>query len=355
MKKNVILIASVLLSVIAQAQNGLEQIVVETYYVSDEADSLDADENFAVYPLGIGSVTYRVYVDMLPGYKFIQLFGNQNHPLTIATTTAFYNDPNYGVSVYSGTSLNNTKKHTTLIDSYLTVGGVASGLMGVLKEEDTDGTIGNLQGILANNNPAAGQPIMGTDGVDGLMPGTPVLPNTLGISADLDVFDQTEGVLFTTSNGTIAALGGAPGVTETNHVLIGQFTTDGTFSFNLNVQLLAPDGSNEIYVWGSPVGNEILNETLTFESEPIVSSVIEKQSNGSLQLYPNPSSEFVWLVTKNLQGRSYQLINMTGQIIAQGMINSEMTQVDIDSISEGVYSIVIAGENGPISKLFIKK
>jgi hypothetical protein len=133
MKKSLLLIATVFTSFIAFSQVGLEGIVVEKYYVSDAADSTDAGDNGAMYPLHVGSVTYRVYANLLPGYKVIQLFGSPQHTMNVATTTAFYNDPNYGFKVYQGTSVNNTKKNTTLIDSYFTIGGVANGLCGVLK------------------------------------------------------------------------------------------------------------------------------------------------------------------------------------------------------------------------------
>lgn len=50
-----------------QAQNGLKNIIVERYYVSDVADTaLNSDGG----TLPVGSVTYRIYADMLPGYKF---------------------------------------------------------------------------------------------------------------------------------------------------------------------------------------------------------------------------------------------------------------------------------------------
>lgn len=354
MNKILLSLVAVFIVNAVSAQDGLEGIYVETYYVSDEADSLDADENFAVYPLGIGSVTYRVYVDMLPGYSFIQMFGNEEHPLTIQTTTAFYNDPNYGVSVYSGTSLNNTKKNTTLIDTYLTVGGVANGLLGVPKEEDTDGTIGNNQGILANSNPAAGQPIMGVDGVDGLLPGTPVLPNTLGISGDLDLFDQSEGNFFQTTNGTIAALGGAMGATETNHVLVGQFTTDGTLSFELNIQLLDPNGNDEIYVASNPGAGEFTNPTLTFESEPLPSSVSEIQQSG-VQVYPNPTSDFLNIISKNGNIGKIEFIDATGRVVFSENANGSQMRIDTRDLSQGVYLVVFQNGENFTSSRFIKR
>ena len=49
---------------ICPAQNGLENITVEKYYVSNAADAAGS-----VGVLPTGSVTYRVYADMLPGYN----------------------------------------------------------------------------------------------------------------------------------------------------------------------------------------------------------------------------------------------------------------------------------------------
>ncbi|MEY3598957.1 MAG: hypothetical protein RL521_1379, partial [Bacteroidota bacterium] len=265
--KKILFAFGMLFSGATYAQNGLESIVVEKYYVSDAADSVDAADNGAVYPLHVGSTTYRVYADLLPGYKVIQMFGSPTHPLNISTTTSFYNDPNYGVAIYSGTSINNTKKNTMLIDSYLTIGSVANGLLGVIKEEDTDGTIGNNQGILANNDISAGAPITGANGVDGLMPGSSIMPNVLGITDETALFDQTPGSVFEINNATIAALGGVEGVTPSNHVLLGQFTTNGTFSFKLNLQLATPvAGGSEIYVAENAVNGEIQDSTLIFVS-----------------------------------------------------------------------------------------
>ena len=59
----------------SNAQQGLESIIVEKYYVSDAADSADAADNGAVYALKAGMVTYRVYADLLPNYSVIWLSG----------------------------------------------------------------------------------------------------------------------------------------------------------------------------------------------------------------------------------------------------------------------------------------
>lgn len=257
---------------------GLEGIVVEKYYLSDAADAADALNEGATVPLTVGTTAYRVYVDMAPGYKFVQLFGNATNNLEVLSTANFYNDPNFGVSVNPGTiSVNLSRRNTTLIDSWFTTGGSASGRAGVMKTEDTDGTIGHQTGLLANDAGGCyGFPIMGANGRDGLTPqtaGTYLAPNTLGVDNALGAFDQTPGNSVIITSGAIAALGGIVGPTASNRVLVGQFTTFGTLTFKLNVQLLSPAGTAETYVHTSPALGESTHPSLIYLANvlPVVS------------------------------------------------------------------------------------
>ncbi len=241
----------------AQAQ-GLEGIVVEKFYKANAADVANATNNGAVTPLTTNSVTYRVYVDMAAGYKFLALYGNQNHTLKITSTTDFYNDPNYGVKWAQDLGTNNARKNTGLLDSWLSVGGGATGKMAVLKTEDTDGSPGNgtIGGAILQNNPGGlfGLPInigstANAGAADGLISGSPVAQNALGFTNEFNIFDQSTGNSFSTTNGAIAALGGTTGATASNMICIGQFTTDGVFGFELNVQVQnIATGVAELYV-----------------------------------------------------------------------------------------------------------
>ena len=360
MKKIVLSISFIALSGFltkTTAQVGLEGVVVEKFYISNAADSIDAVNNGAVYPLYVGSTTYRVYANLLPGYKLVNLFGNVQHPLNIETSTAFYNDPNFGFKVYQGTSVNNTKKNTTLIDSYISMGGVANGQMGVLKSEDTDGSIGNLQGILANTDPQMGLPITGANSADGLMPGTPVTPSVLGISNELDIFDQTAGSLFTTTNGAVSTLGGVEGVTASNHVLIGQFTTNGDFSFKLNLQILTPvPGESQIFVADTPTGTELTDTTLIYNSNPnggvgIEETVASAALSMDFTVYPNPTSEtFAIRQTGNMtqSNYDYSVTDLSGKIVLSGHSNSQVTNVDATALQTGIY-LVTMSQDGIVS------
>ena len=72
--KNLIIGLGILcLNAVAYAQ-GLEGIVVEKYYLTNDADGANALSNDAITTLNTGTTVYRVYVDMAAGYKYSQIF-----------------------------------------------------------------------------------------------------------------------------------------------------------------------------------------------------------------------------------------------------------------------------------------
>ena len=273
-KKIILGLGLALCGTFAKAQVGLEGIIVEKYYVANAADAANASNNGSLVPLVAGqSVTYRVYVDMATGWKFSLLKGNANHPLKITTSTAFYSDPSNGVEIGAqGISAANSKKNTVLIDTWLTAGGVSAGKVAVVEAEDTDGSNGNTQGILQNNPGGVyGLPInIGTTvnagAKDGLIAGTAAVPTTLGFGGagtPSEIFQDAVGGSFIVTNGAMSILGGGLGFGPNNKMLIGQFTTDGVFGFELNVQLINPSGTAVEYVANNPQAGETVINGLT--------------------------------------------------------------------------------------------
>ena len=55
----------------------IEQLIMETYYISDANDATDTIGG----QLEEGSTTYRIYVDLLPGSRLLSIYGDENHPL----------------------------------------------------------------------------------------------------------------------------------------------------------------------------------------------------------------------------------------------------------------------------------
>jgi hypothetical protein len=239
MKKLIFSIAMLFLAAGAFAQ-GLDSIIVEKYYVSNAQDSVGT-ANVPAGTLPAGSITWRIYADLTPGYTLQAVYGVPGHNLVINSTTNFFNNEDLGSTSPNSTSVNNIRKHSAMIDTWFSMSGNAVGKVAVLKSEDGDGALVNntVPPILQNNDPSAAPAISVTDG---MIAGTPPSVTFVGFTAaETAVFDNlTTGNSINTTNASVAVLGGVSGPTATNRVLIGQFTTTGVFHFELNLQLGTP-------------------------------------------------------------------------------------------------------------------
>lgn len=331
----------------ATAQNGLEGVIVEKYYISD---ANDATQNGVGGVLPVGSVTYRVYADMLPGYKFQAGYGVPDHECRIETTTLFFNNEDRGATSPTYTK-NQASNNTVMLDSWLSVGAACAGNFGILKTEDNaDNTVVNADGVLQNNDPDAGIPISQEDG---LIAGTPEQVTTVGISTEIAVFDNqndgTNGPVFSTFNGSWASLNGSMGPdTVENKVLIAQITTDGVFSFALNIQIGTPSGGSENYVAVNPVGTEISIPSLIYNSLTNNVHAIDKSKETTLVVYPSPTNGKFSLSLKSVEKNalsSMRVFSMQGVLVAEKPLElvseNSIANVDISSLSQGVYFVEV--------------
>jgi hypothetical protein len=206
----------------------LENVIVEHYYVADSTDC--ADSTGGVLPKG--SITYRIYIDMKPGYSLQTVYGSKNHELFFKTSTTFFN--NTVCSALSGFNIDVKviNKNTVALDSWITMGAASRLHTGVMKDEDNDGSVLNREAL---------------KNTDGLTKG--IFPTFKLFNIDLSFFnDEKNATYFTTHNGAWAALGGVKGPTPENRVLIAQLTTNGKLSFNLNIQMGTPTGGTVRFV-----------------------------------------------------------------------------------------------------------
>ena len=227
---------------------GVLGVQVERYYITNAADSIWAATNGAsnvtndpVAPT-VGTTAYRIYIKLAKGYSLLNVFGEATNPLVLKTSTHFFNTDD-GNSTPNYTSAALYKKGLGAIDSWLTFGAATSdGHFGILKHDQT-GTVAltsNQTGLLRNNNPAAGPALTQDDGISAVTGANPS-PGNLGITAtQLGIFkDGTYYDSLQTLNvtsGSYYVLGGDSGLSvDSNKILIGQFTTDGQFTYNLNL------------------------------------------------------------------------------------------------------------------------
>lgn len=264
-----------------QAQ--IEKVMVETYYVSDANDATDTTGG----TLEIGSKTYRVYIDLLPGSKLKKIYGDANHALKFRSTNIFFNNSSDGQSFAKDFSKNRYKSNTVALDTWLTLGqttkvtaGTAN--FGIPKINDTNGSfIGGVNndggsnaiasGLLINNDAAAGIPITTADGMDTLH----TLPSNWGDYGIKDLISNADSTIFgsikpdsvfVSYNASLQNSGVAGIKPDSNQVLVAQLTTNGEISFELNLEVIDTNGNTVKYVANGDtlLTNERLNPNLKY-------------------------------------------------------------------------------------------
>lgn len=346
MKKILLLaILSFAVNSFSVAQQGLENVIVERYYKSD---ANDATLNSTGGVLPVGSITYRIYLDMLPDYIFQSAYGDPNHECRIETSTLFFNNEDRG-AIHPTFNFNYCDDNTVMLDSWLSAGAACAGRLGILKSQDDGvGTVVNSDGILLNTDPIMGIPLTQQDG---LIAGTPQSVITAGIGTEIAVFDAqndgTNGPVFSTFNGAWATINGATGPDPAlNQVLIAQITTDGVFSFSLNVQI-----RNQItlavenYVANNATGAEILFPALNYISTT-TSLNDQTTENPTFGIYPVPANSHATIAvnaSKIQQNAKYSIYDILGNKIAEkdlGMISGiSKHDLDLSAISAGIYFV----------------
>jgi len=266
MKKILIMLMLVATGSFSFAQ-GLENIIVEKYYVSNAADAAGSAGT-----LPVGSVTYRFFADLATGFKLQAVYGTSGHDLKFVSSSTFFNNTDRGASIPNWTKAQ-AADNTVMLDSYLSIGATtnnnnpATSQVGILKIEDNGvGTVVNANGLLLNNDPSIGATLNTRDGfTNGTLQDVQIAADAATILAINSVFgdvSQASGS-FILSNGSIAAISasgtaGMSGPTSTNRVFLGQVTTTGTVHYELNLQITNDAGTIvRNYVALNPTGAEL--------------------------------------------------------------------------------------------------
>ncbi len=244
----------------ALSQNEIEDVIVETYYISDANDATDEIGG----TLAPGSKTYRVYLDLCEDCSLRAIFGSPEHPLTISSSAPFFNNLDRGRTF--GHEINNSAldENTVALDSWLSFGAASNQKFGVLKTDDTDGSIvgganndggsANIAGgLLVNADPEAGIPLTQEDGLIPLNGSAALPPNfqVVGTSPGDVLNAETVAATFNSSDTRLTcSVPGTRGPDATNRILIAQLTTTGDLTFCINVDVQRGDGTVLRFVSG---------------------------------------------------------------------------------------------------------
>ena len=71
---------------------------------------------------------------------------------------------------------------------------------------------------------------------------------------------------------------------------------------------------------------------------------IDEPTAGAFGVYPNPTDGVLVIETQSiasLQGQTYRISNLMGQVLLQGQITGERQRIDVSGLAEGVYFITV--------------
>lgn len=218
----------------------LENVIVEKYYVANDQDY--ADTSGGILPNG--AVTYRIFIDMKPGYSLMSVYGDTMHQLFVKSTAPFFNN----LTCYAMTGFNvhhkEINENTVALDSWITLGAASRLHTGIPREDDKDGSVLKRRGL---------------DKADGLTNG--IFPTLKLFNLNVGIFnDKEDATTLSTYNGAWYCLEGVKGPNADNKVLIAQLTTSGKLSFALNIQLRTPSQGAVKFVAQNPKSSEIIPE-----------------------------------------------------------------------------------------------
>jgi hypothetical protein len=215
----------------AFSQGHLENVIVEAVPASAAAIAVD--------PSLAGTTTYRVFADLADGWEITGVYGEPGNEFYIRTSTTFYN---FVDGVYAGRSAGTSMFNNLAgkLDSYVTIASFTGSRHGVRSSDDTDGV---LDGYMAQS--PANDAMSFTPGFESQLE-TTFGPEATGTSA------------ISTSDGAFVDLTGYATTNFGNVIFLGQFTTSGAFSMDLNIQVRnALTGVGEKYTAGPATPTEI--------------------------------------------------------------------------------------------------
>ncbi len=130
----------------------------------------------------------------------------------------------------------------------------------------------------------------------------------------------------------LSYLNGDSAIVTTNYSL-----NAGPGTYLLTLLLYCPQKSTPKYL--------VVNSAFIFQQSSLLESSFE-----SLNLYPNPASDFIFIDGVNFN-TNYEIIDLSGKILCRGKYD---TKIDISNLSKGTYLVKVSNNNKNAILRFVK-
>jgi len=135
--------------------------------------------------------------------------------------------------------------------------------------------------------------------------------------------------------------------------IVGTFGNSGNFAQNITLRrkedILSPNTTYDINEWDSFAAN-------TFDGIGSHSATLSVPENNleNFQVYPNPNNgnTLYFNTTKEIQVNVYSIL---GKLIKNETVTIEKKNIDISTLSNGIYLLKITSENKSITKKLIRR
>ena len=221
--------------------------------------------------------------------------------------------------------------------------------------------------VTANSWTASAALNVPTYSISGLTPSTDYIVRVKSICGNGNESDWSAEVPFTTmaaqvNTYTITATATGPGtITPTGAITVNE-GDNATFTFTADAgavidQLLVDNEETAIpadnnYTFSNIVANHTIAVEFVEET-----SISENDLSAAVVLYPNPATSQVQIrvADSRLVGAEMQLFDAYGKIVATSVLESNMAQVDVSHLANGIYLVRINATEGIVTKRFVKR
>lgn len=122
------------------------------------------------------------------------------------------------------------------------------------------------------------------------------------------------------------------------------------------VEGIATDDGITYYVTNEKVGQSVPQQIHKIDLAEYFYSPVNVTENQSevFEIAPNPVIDFVEItITSNQIGKEYLILDLTGQVVQQGVLNDKQSRLNLKNLSPGTYVIAI-NKPGSINRKIIK-
>ena len=108
---------------------------------------------------------------------------------------------------------------------------------------------------------------------------------------------------------------------------------------------------NTAYIYFDYNAPIVTNTTINHFTTP--ASINENFINKTVSVYPNPTTGVVSIQLNSTEKHNLQILDMTGNIVVQQIIENGNALIDVNNLSNGIYTIKVSNSSGSITKKLV--